>query len=56
MFFSPSVIVLTDTNLSKDVNEIEMTFKSYPDTQCMVYLYTYIWLLFRVNVGKYAIH
>ena len=56
MFFSPSVIVLTDTNLSKDVNEIEMTFKSYPDTQCMVYLYTYIWLLFMVNVGKYAIH
>ena len=23
---------------------------------CMVYLYTYIWLMFMVNVGKYSIH
>ena len=23
---------------------------------CMVYLFTYIWLIFMVNVGKYTIH
>ena len=31
---------------------------SYPIPSCMVYLhiFTYIWLIFTVNVGKYTIH
>ena len=28
----------------------------YPDAPCMAYFYTYIWLIFGVNVGKYSIH
>ena len=27
-----------------------------PDHPCMVYLYTYIWVIYGVNVGKYTIY
>ena len=28
----------------------------YPEDPCMVYIFTYIWLIFMGNVGKYTIH
>ena len=33
-----------------------LEFSTFSDTQCIVYLDTYIWLISMVNVGKYFLH
>ena len=56
---SASIIARHGTNQyisQQNPNSEDVSKESYPKDPCIVGIFTYIWLMFMVNVGKYTIH